>query len=187
MSEHEDDSTKELEVFSTIGNNGGVAGDGDGVRGSPASDKGGLSITSGGEVFIIGTVSIHFVLSLRRSLKLLDRPVVDPDPVTTISSWDDDDEDERNVRVSLLLPCVIPESGDVLQLTDGAVSFSIERRVLSNSVEANATNLSKPELIRSCQCDSSSGRSSIEIWNPKYWKIKCITKIRYLIKRALLV
>ncbi|KAI9579627.1 hypothetical protein GQX74_000415 [Glossina fuscipes] len=66
---------------------------------------------------------------------------------------------DRNVRDAseLLLLCVIPESGEVLQLIDdGTVSVSIERRVLSNSVEANATKRSKPELTRCCQCVSSS-------------------------------
>lgn len=53
----------------------------------------------------------------------------------------------------------MPESGDVLQLFDGPAS-SIDRRVLSSSVEANATKRSKPELTRSCQWDSSSGPSS---------------------------
>lgn len=44
----------------------------------------------------------------------------------------------------------LPESG----LIDGAPS-SIDRRDFVSSIDANATNLSKPELTRSCQCSSS--------------------------------
>lgn len=58
----------------------------------------------------------------------------------------------------------MPESG----LVDGAPS-SIDRLDLVNSVDANATKRSKPELTRSCQCDSSSPTSSIlyEIIKPQ--------------------
>lgn len=85
------------------------------------------------------------------------------------SSCDDVDEVDRNVRAAseLLLLCVIPESGDVLQLIEeGTVSVSMERRVLSNSVEANATKRSNPELTRCCQWVSSSAAitSSIQIF-----------------------
>lgn len=76
-----------------------------------------------------------------------------------ISNCDDVDEVERNVRAAseLLLLWVMPESGDVLQLMDeGTVSLSMERRVLSNSVDAKATKRSNPELTRCCQCVSSS-------------------------------
>uniref|UniRef100_A0A182X1X6 Uncharacterized protein n=1 Tax=Anopheles quadriannulatus TaxID=34691 RepID=A0A182X1X6_ANOQN len=50
----------------------------------------------------------------------------------------------------------MPLSGEVVQLADDAGASSFERRVLSSSVEANATNRSNPELTRSCQLDSSS-------------------------------
>lgn len=77
---------------------------------------------------------------------------------------------ERNVRAVselLLLLWVIPESGEVLQLIDdGTMSVSIERRVLSNSVEAKATRRSKPELTRCCQCVSSSAMTS------SMWKVR---------------
>lgn len=48
----------------------------------------------------------------------------------------------------------MPESG----LVDGAPS-SIDRRDFVNSIDANATKRSNPELTRSCQCDSSSASS----------------------------
>lgn len=57
--------------------------------------------------------------------------------------------------------CVIPESGDALLLGCGGPTSSMDRRVLSSSVEANATSRSNPELTRSCQCDSSSAPSSM--------------------------
>lgn len=112
---------------------GGGLDDGLGVLGM--SGGGGLSSTSAGDVFIIGTTV---------RIKLVGA-----------SSCEDDDDDDRNVRPSLLW--LMPESG----LVDGAPS-SIDRRDLVNSFDANATKRSKPELMRSCQCDSSSP-SSIQI------------------------
>lgn len=106
--------------------------------------RGGNSFGSAGDDLIMGTVVFS--------------KFTEPDAGK--SRWDDDDDDERNVRPSL---CVIPESGDVLRLLLDGPASSIERRVLSSSVEANATSLSKPELTRSCQCDSSSGTSSIGV------------------------
>lgn len=79
------------------------------------------------------------------------------------SSCDEVDEVERNVLAAseLLLLCVIPESGEVLQLMEeGTVSVSIDRLVLSSSVEANATKRSNPELTRCCQWLSSSAITS---------------------------
>lgn len=81
------------------------------------------------------------------------------DFVTTsdASSCDVDDVDEVLLRTLW----IIPESGEALRLGCGPTS-SMERRVLSiSSVEANATNRSKPELTRSCQCVSSSAPSSV--------------------------
>lgn len=109
-----------------------------GVRG------GKLSIGSAGDDLMMGTVVFRWWLA---------------EPFGGMSRCDDDDEEERNVRPSVL--CVIPESGDVLRLLLDGPASSMERRVLSNSVEANATSRSKPELTRSCQCDSSSGTSSV--------------------------
>lgn len=57
----------------------------------------------------------------------------------------------------------MPESGEVVQLVDDGGASSFERRVLSNSVDANATKRSKPELTRSCQLDSSSPTSSVVV------------------------
>lgn len=88
-------------------------------------------------------------------------------------SCEDVDEIERNVLdvSELRLLCVIPESGDVLQLIEEEeadaeaiiVSVSMERRVLSSSVEAKATKRSKPELTRSCHSVSSSAITSSTI------------------------
>lgn len=75
------------------------------------------------------------------------------------SNCEEDDEDDRKVRLWSLW--LMPESGEVVQLVDEGGASSLERRVLSSSVDANATNRSKPELTRSCQLDSSSPTSSV--------------------------
>lgn len=75
------------------------------------------------------------------------------------SSCDEDDEDDRKVRLWSLW--LMPESGEVVQLVDEGGASSFDRRVLSSSVDANATNRSNPELTRSCQLDSSSPTSSV--------------------------
>uniref|UniRef100_A0A182JTB4 Uncharacterized protein n=1 Tax=Anopheles christyi TaxID=43041 RepID=A0A182JTB4_9DIPT len=56
----------------------------------------------------------------------------------------------------------MPLSGEVVQLADDGGASSFERRVLSSSVDANATKRSNPELTRSCQLDSSSPTTSSE-------------------------
>lgn len=63
-------------------------------------------------------------------------------------------------------PWPIPESGEVLQLS----LPSVDRLRLSSSVEANATSLSKPELMRSCHFDSSASSSG----SASVFKIKSI-------------
>lgn len=75
------------------------------------------------------------------------------------SSCDEDEEDDRKVRLWSLW--LMPESGEVVQLVDEGGASSFDRRVLSSSVDANATNRSNPELTRSCQLDSSSPTSSV--------------------------
>lgn len=77
------------------------------------------------------------------------------------SSCDEDDDDDRKVRLWSLW--LMPESGEVVQLVDEGGASSFDRRVLSNSVDANATKRSKPELTRSCQLDSSSPTSSVDV------------------------
>lgn len=128
--------------------------DGLGVRGSPASENGGgLSPISAGDDLISGTVFC-----------------IDPQTGGSWSSCDEDDDEDRNARLSLLLLWLMPESGLVFRLCvdGGAPPSSIERRVLVSSVDANATSRSKPELTRSCQWDSSSPTSSVvcvHAWN----------------------
>lgn len=136
-----------------IGSNGDVAEqigglDGLGVRGI----SGGGELSTGDDFIIGTTVRDEFVGA---------------------SNCDDDDDEDKNVRPSLLwlipvdgndfgehfirdsfILLNLPESG----LIDGAPS-SIERRDFVSSIDANATNRSKPELTRSCQCDSSSPSS----------------------------
>uniref|UniRef100_A0A2M4DIP6 Putative conserved secreted protein n=1 Tax=Anopheles darlingi TaxID=43151 RepID=A0A2M4DIP6_ANODA len=74
------------------------------------------------------------------------------------SNCDEDEDEERKVRLWSLW--LIPLSGDVVQLAEDAGASSFDRRVLSSSVEANATKRSNPELTRSCQLDSSSPTTS---------------------------
>lgn len=74
------------------------------------------------------------------------------------SSCEEEDDDDKKVRLWSLW--LIPESGEVVQLVDEGGASSLDLRVLSNSVEANATSRSNPELTRSCQLDSSSPTSS---------------------------
>lgn len=84
------------------------------------------------------------------------------------SSCEELDEVDKNVRTAseLLLLCVMPESGDVLQLIEaGTVSPSMLRLVLSNSVLAKATRRSKPELTRCCQWVSSSAAITSSVKN----------------------
>lgn len=123
------------------------------MRGNPTSDSGGLSTGSAGEDLMIGTMC--FIMP--PLLLLL------PLPALTLlggtSSCDEDDEDDRKVRLWSLW--LMPESGEVVQLVDEGGASSFDRRVLSSSVDANATNRSNPELTRSCQLDSSSPTSSI--------------------------
>lgn len=101
---------------------------GDGVRGTPTSDNGGLSMGSDNDVFIFNAIDLCKCVDIE-------------------SRCDDDDDDDRNRLLSILL---IPESGDVLQLVEPGPASSIDRRVLSSSVDANATSRSNPELTRSC-------------------------------------
>lgn len=131
--------------------NGGLD-DGLGVRGSPTSESGGLSTGSAGEDLIIGTTCF-----IRPLLTLLPLPALEL--LGGTSSCEEEDDDERKVRLWSLW--LIPESGEVVQLVDDGGASSLDRRVLSNSVEANATSRSNPELTRSCQLDSSSPTSSL--------------------------
>lgn len=132
--------------------NGGLD-EGLGVRGNPTSESGGLSTGSAGEDLMIGTIC--FIMP--PLLLLLPLPAL---PLLGgTSSCEEDDEDDRKVRLWSLW--LMPESGDVVQLVDEGGASSLDRRVLSSSVDANATNRSKPELTRSCQLDSSSPTSSV--------------------------
>lgn len=149
-------STSPTDPYISDGLADGLA-EGLGVRGSPASENGGgLSPISAGDDLISGTVCC-----------------VDPQPIETGGNWsscDEDDDEDRNARLSLLLLWLMPESGLVFRLCvdGGAPPSSMERRVFVSSVEANATSRSKPELTRSCQWDSSSPTSSVvcvHAWN----------------------
>lgn len=123
------------------------------MRGKPTSERGGLSTGSAGDDFIIGTIC--FIRPLL--------PTLLPLPALALlggtSSCEEEDDDDRKVRLWSLW--LMPESGEVVQLVDDGGASSFERRVLSSSVDANATNRSNPELTRSCQLDSSSPTSSV--------------------------
>lgn len=127
--------------------------DGLGVRGSPTSDSGGLSTGSAGDDLMIGTTC--FIIP--PLLLLLPLPALIL--LGGTSSCDEDDEDDKKVRLWSLW--LMPESGEVVQLVDEGGASSLDRRVLSSSVDANATNRSNPELTRSCQLVSSSPTSSL--------------------------
>uniref|UniRef100_A0A182N558 Uncharacterized protein n=1 Tax=Anopheles dirus TaxID=7168 RepID=A0A182N558_9DIPT len=86
-------------------------------------------------------------------------PTSDSGGLSTGSAGDDFMIGTMNVRLWSLW--LMPLSGEVVQLAeDGGTSTSFERRVLSSSVDANATSRSNPELTRSCQLDSSSPTTS---------------------------
>lgn len=97
------------------------------------------------------------------------------------SSCDEDEEDDRKVRLWSLW--LMPESGEVVQLVDEGGASSFDRRVLSSSVDANATNRSNPELTRSCQLDSSSPTSSVYFY--RKITVQCEGKTKNNIDNAL--